>query len=239
MSNPEYTIAQILQLDKKAQPLAYRTLAASGDPEASLAYSDLVFRDKYKGEAQEGSKITDAEKKKARQEAIDYLLQAAENGCPDCAVKGANATFRGIRGATFNKVLCKTSYSTCIQFLDNYLSHHSLSKQDEAKHIYMKAMAQKYSQVDKLTVIKTLNSVADLEGTHYSTRAKGILGRYAYDSGDYESAIPLLKSDTCLPNAVLLTLIFKNHIKDTREYNIYRTQTLDLLKNKESPERQL
>ncbi|MGR5366996.1 hypothetical protein [Photobacterium damselae] len=222
------SFSDIANLDKKEQPLAYRNLARCGDSEAALEYATLVWKDKYKGEAV-GGKVPDAEKQLARQEAVDFLMDLSNNGSLECSLKGAYATFKGIRGAQ-DKVLCKNNNKAAIQFITNALSHNP-DDQLASKLCLMRALSLTKDQRSKEDVIAALDQAASYD-TSFGRRAKAHLGSYAYLDGDYDKAITLLESYDNITTAVLLKLIYKSHRKNDEKHDFYHKKALELCKQK-------
>lgn len=220
-----HCFSDIANLDKKEQPLAYRNLARNGDPESAIAYATLVWKDKYKGEAV-GGKVSDNEKQTARQDAVDFLMAASTNGNLDCSLKGAYATFKGIRGA-HDKVLCKTSHSATISFITHALEH-ELPDDEASKLCLMMAMSTKMNQAPKQDVVLALERAAAYNTTPFALRAKAHLGAHAYDNGDYDKAITLLEAVDNITTSTLLMLIYKNHKKDDEKYRFYHQKTTEL-----------
>ena len=209
---------EIASMEKKEQPLAYRNLARGGNCEAAIKYASLVWGDKYKGEVS-GNKVPDAEKKSARQEALDFLITASNIGSLECSLYGIPAAFKGVFGAQ-NKVLCKINHKSAILLISNALTH-PLCAEENARLLLIKAMSMKMKGEQAKDVVLVLKEAAKFDGCVYASRAKAHLGIYAYDSKEFDTAIPLLKEFESISTATILMLIYKNHCKDTETAKFY------------------
>lgn len=225
------TCAEIKQLPNNEQGTEYRKLAKTGDSKACLEYAQLVFTDKYKGD-KVGGKIPDIEKVAARNDAVAFLLSAANDGDLKCAMKGLESTYLGVFGG-FGKVLCKVSYSTALMFINALLEHHPIMDDETKAQVLlyrgMCLLLGSSANERAWDEITTSWQQALTYSGKYAELASVSYGSYLYDHADYEAAIKYLSPiENSITAITLLMLIYKNHKPSNELYISYKDKCLAL-----------